>query len=162
MDACPLPFPFFGVSFSRPVNLGLFGALLQPPAPEKRSLNNFHFSWKSEINLNVSLSSIIFAFLHNLPRAHAWGCFSATLRCSQSEYPRWPFFQCDMSFCDPRELFSPLQVSCKPSASSGSCLLMSSLRHALKESSKFRLSFFRIVFDCFFRLMKWQTSRKKN
>ena len=40
------------------------------------------------------------------------------------------------------ELFSPLQVSCNPSASSGSCLLMSSLRHALKESSKFRLSFF--------------------
>ena len=63
----------------------------------KKTLNNFHFSWKSKVNLNVSISSIIFAFLHNLPRAHAWGCFSATLRCSQSEYPRWPFFQCDMS-----------------------------------------------------------------
>jgi hypothetical protein len=33
-DACPLPFTFSEFPF-RPGNLGLFGALLQPPAPEK-------------------------------------------------------------------------------------------------------------------------------
>ena len=34
-DACPLSFPFSVFPF-RPGNLGLFGAPLQPPAPEKK------------------------------------------------------------------------------------------------------------------------------
>ena len=36
-DACPLPFPFSVFPFW-PGDLGLFGALLQPPAPEKKKM----------------------------------------------------------------------------------------------------------------------------
>ena len=41
-DACPLSFPFSVFPF-RPVNLGLFGAPLQPPAPGKNSDIEAHF-----------------------------------------------------------------------------------------------------------------------
>ena len=63
-DACPLSFPFSVFPF-RPGNLGLFGAPLQPPAPEKkiRARSKILVSAISKIDSSyqhVNVSGIIF------------------------------------------------------------------------------------------------------